>query len=99
MYEIIKTKYFLKWIKKLNDNKTIFKILRRVEALESGSFGDYKMIDNKIAELRINYGAGYRIYYTIKNNEIILLLIGGDKSTQSRDIEKAKEILKGINNG
>lgn len=62
-----------------------------------GNFGDCKSIDKQISELRFFLGAGYRIYYTIKGDEIILLLNGGDKSSQAKDIKQAKDILKELN--
>lgn len=61
---------------------------------EEGYYGDYKIIDNEIKELRFKFGSGYRIYFHETNDIIILLLCGGDKSTQSKDIQKAKEYLK-----
>lgn len=63
--------------------------------IEMGLLGDYKSIGDGISEIRIDYGPGYRLYFTKKNNVIIVLLIGGDKSTQSSDIAKAKRLLKG----
>ena len=60
----------------------------------TNNLGDYKFIGNKIYELRIHCGAGYRVYYTLRTNTIILLLAGGDKSSQKKDIEKAKAILE-----
>lgn len=64
--------------------------------MKLGNFGDYKAIGEGISELRITVGPGYRVYYTKKKDEIIILLIGGDKSTQSTDIAKEKQLLKEI---
>jgi putative addiction module killer protein len=58
-----------------------------------GHFGDHKLIENSLFELRFFFGSGYRVYYTIKHNQIILLLCGGDKSSQSSDIDKARHLL------
>lgn len=81
------------WLKSLD--KTIQKrILNRFETIEEGNLGDFKIIDNEIKELKFNFGSGYRIYFHETNNEIILLINGGNKSTQSKDITKAKEYLK-----
>lgn len=66
--------------------------------MKLGNFGDYKSIDNNIFELRITTSTAYRVYYTKKDEEIIILLIGGDKSTQSDNIKKANEILKELDN-
>jgi len=62
--------------------------------MEIGSLGVHKSIGDSISELKIDYGPGYRLYYTKKNDVVILLLIGGDKSTQQKDIEKAKRLAK-----
>lgn len=69
------------------------RILERFERLEEGNYGDFKTIDNEIKELRFKFGSGYRIYFHETNNTIILLICGGDKSTQTKDINKAKEYL------
>ncbi|CUV65318.1 Putative addiction module killer protein [Sulfurovum sp. enrichment culture clone C5] len=94
MYEIVTTELFTKWLDKLKDTKAKISIARRIERMSIGLFGDNKFIGDGISELRIDTGAGYRAYYTIDNGRIIILLIGGDKSTQSRDILKAKELKK-----
>lgn len=91
---IIKTDEYLKWYNKLKDGKAKAKIdvrLRRIATQEH--FGDCKSVGDSIFELRVDYGPGYRVYYTQRGEEIILLLIGGNKSTQQSDIEKAKKIL------
>jgi len=94
MYLIEKTVYFDKWLRKLKDNLAKSKILTRLKKLERGHFGDVKSLKDKLHELKIHHGPGYRIYYTKKGDSIILIICGGDKSTQANDIEKAKEILK-----
>lgn len=70
------------------------KILTRLDRLKVGNFGDSKALGNGIAELRIHYGAGIRIYYSKIGNKVILLLCGGNKGSQTKDISKAKEYLK-----
>lgn len=70
------------------------RIFDRLGKLEEGHYGDYKIIDNEIKELRFKFGSGYRIYFHETNKIIILLLCGGDKSTQNKDIQKAKEYLQ-----
>lgn len=84
---------FVEWINSL-DKVTKARVQSRLTRLLENNFGDYKKIDNEISELRLKFGSGYRIYYTEVNNVIILLINGGDKSTQSKDIEKAKSILQ-----
>jgi putative addiction module killer protein len=97
MYFIEKTVEFDKWLRKLKDFRAKAKILFRIQRIESdGHFGDCKPVGDGIRELKINYAKGYRVYFNEKNGKIIILLIGGDKSTQQKDIEAAKEILKKI---
>ncbi len=93
MIIIEKTTEFDKWIRKLKDIRAKSKILFRIQKLETDEhFGDCKPVGSGISEMRINYAKGYRIYFKEKDKKIILLLIGGDKSTQQKDIEKAKKI-------
>lgn len=92
-YEIIISSEFDRWLKSLSDNY-INRMLSRLYQLENGNFGDYKRINELVYELRFFFGKGYRVYYTIEQNEIIILLCGGDKSKQSKDIKRANEILK-----
>ncbi|APY06792.1 hypothetical protein BWZ20_00195 [Winogradskyella sp. J14-2] len=92
-----KTSEFDKWISKLKDLRAKAKILFRIQKLESdGHFGDCKPVGDGISEMRINYAKGYRVYFKEKGNQIVVLLIGGDKSTQQKDIKKAKEIWNRI---
>ena len=76
------------------DKATKARIQSRLTRLLENNFGDHKKIDNEISELRLKFGSGCQIYYTEINNVIVLLINGGDKSTQSKDIEKAKSILQ-----
>jgi putative addiction module killer protein len=97
MYIIEKTFDFDKWLRKLKDLRAKAKILFRIQRIESdGHFGDCEFVGDGIRELKIDYAKGYRVYFKEKDGKIILLLIGGDKSTQQKDIEKAKEIWKKI---
>jgi putative addiction module killer protein len=95
MYFLEKTAEFDKWLRKLNDIKAKAKILFRLQKLEKDEhFGDCETIGEGIRELKINYAKGYRVYFKEMDGKIIILLIGGDKSSQQRDIEKAKEIWR-----
>ena len=95
MYFIEKTIEFDKWLRKLKNLKIKAKILFRIQKLENDEhFGDCKSVGDGISELRLNYAKGYRIYFKEKDRKIIILLIGGDKSTQQKDIKKAKELWK-----
>ena len=93
-YTIRETAIFNKWLSKLKDIKGKVSIIRRIERMKKGNFGDYKGLGDEVSELRITVGAGYRVYYTVKDDEIIILLLGGDKSSQNKDIKKAKELAK-----
>ena len=84
---------FIEWLNPL-DKTAKARIQSRLTRLLENNFGDHKKIDNEISELRFKFGAGYRIYYTEIDNVIVLLINGGDKSTQQKDIEKAKNILQ-----
>jgi putative addiction module killer protein len=98
MFFIEKTTEFDKWLRKLKDLKAKAKILFRIQKLETdGHFGDCKPVGNGIQEMRVNFSKGYRVYFIEKEGRIIVLLIGGDKSTQQKDIEKAKVIAKNFN--
>jgi len=94
MYILEKTVEFDKWLRKLKDLRAKAKILFRLQKIEDYEhFGDCEPVGNGIRELKIDFAKGYRIYFKETDGKIILLLIGGDKSTQQKDIEKAKDIL------
>lgn len=93
MYEILKTDEFDRWFRKLKDRQAVAKILIRIQRIEErGNLGDCESVGGEIRELRIHYAKGYRIYFASYENKIILLLNGGDKSTQRNDIKKAKNL-------
>ena len=97
MYIIEKTDEFDKWLRKLKDLRAKAKILFRIQKIENDEhFGDCESVGNGIRELKIDYAKGYRVYFKESNGKIIILLIGGNKSTQQKDIEMAKQILKRI---
>ena len=93
-YELRSTRQYDKWLSKLKDTTVKLRILARLARVENGNFGDFKQISPSLFELRFFFGAGFRIYYTIQDSRIIFLLAGGDKSSQERDIDKATELLK-----
>lgn len=82
------------WLKELKEIHTRAKILTRLDRLKLGNFGDCKPLQDGVFELRINYGPGFRIYYGKIGKKVVLLLCGGDKGSQERDISKAREFLK-----
>ncbi len=97
MYLIEKTEEFDKWLRKLKDVRAKVKILFRIQKIENDEhFGACEYVGDGIREIKIDYAKGYRIYFKEFDGKIIILLVGGDKSTQQKDIEKAKEILKRI---
>lgn len=82
------------WLDSIKDECTQIRIVKRLDRIREGNFGDSKPIAKDLFELKFKMGPGYRIYYTIDERVIVVLLTGGDKSTQSSDIEKAKKYLK-----
>jgi putative addiction module killer protein len=82
---------FSEWLDSLRDLKAKFKIDRRLDRVGAGNIGDYRSVGEGVCELRINFGPGYRVYFGQVEETIVLLLIGGDKSTQEQDIRKAKK--------
>lgn len=96
MYEVRTTQEFDDWLDNLRNRTAVLRIAARIDRAEQGNLGDTKSITNEISELRFFFGSGYRVYYTIKEKVIILLLNGGDKSSQKKDIKLAKDILDQI---
>ncbi len=94
MIEIKQTETYFKWEHKLKAQRAKAAIAARVFRLANGLFGDVSPVGQGISELRIHYGPGYRIYFKQNGNEIVILLCGGDKNTQSKDIETAKKLAK-----
>lgn len=81
---------FVEWFQELQDQRTQSKIQKRLQHLENGNFGDCQSVGEGVYELRLHFGPGYRIYFGRIDNTIVLLLCGGDKSSQARDITRAK---------
>lgn len=94
MGEIRRTPDFDKWLSSLKDSRIKAKIRVRIARLANGLFGDVKPARGGISELRIDEGPGYRIYFTRRGSTLFLLLVGGDKSTQTKDIEKALQLAR-----
>jgi putative addiction module killer protein len=86
MMEIRKTEVYAKWLDGLRDIRARARVLARVERLAAGNPGDSEPVGEGVSELRINYGPGYRVYYKQEGRMLLILLAGGDKTTQSRDI-------------
>ncbi|MGR6648076.1 type II toxin-antitoxin system RelE/ParE family toxin [Avibacterium paragallinarum] len=94
MIQIKSTTLFKKWLDELKDLRARAKIQTRIKRLQLGNFGDVKPVGEGISELRITEGKGYRIYLKNQNGVVVILLCAGDKSIQSKDIEKAKLLAK-----
>ena len=95
-YEVRQTKEFAKWLKRLKDSVAKLAIARRIVRMKEGNFGDSKTVGGGVFELRIDVGKGYRVYFTNKDNKIVFLLVGGDKSTQDEDIKTAKKMAEEV---
>jgi putative addiction module killer protein len=94
MFEVRQTLVFEEWLDNLKDVRASEQIARRITRLEYGQFGDVKPIGEGLSELRIDIGPGYRVYFTQKGRALIMLICGGAKKTQKRDIERAKQLAK-----
>lgn len=94
--ETQQTSAFKDWFNTLRDVKAQSKIAGRIARFELGLMGDVKSVGDGVSEARIDFGPGYRLYFTRRGTQLILLLIGGDKSSQQRDIAKAKEMAAQI---
>ena len=94
--QIRKTDVYAEWIDNLRDLQGRARILVRVERLASGNPGDVKAISGGVSELRVHFGPGYRVYFTKRGHDIVILLAGGDKSSQSTDIQTALQLAKNL---
>jgi putative addiction module killer protein len=94
MIEVRQTEIFADWFVKLRDKKAKVRIQARIDRMEMGNFGDVAPVGQGVSEMRIFYGTGYRVYFVQKGSILVILLCGGDKSTQTSDINKAKELVK-----
>lgn len=94
MIEVRKTELFTKWFNGLKDRRARARIQVRIDRMEMGSFGDVAPVGEGVNELRIFYGPGYRVYFTRESYALVILLSGGDKSSQQSDIAKAKDLAK-----
>ena len=90
---------FAKWLEGLRDRDGRLRILKRLRRLGDGQFGDVKSVGEGVHELRMHFGPGYRAYFIQQGDDIILLLIGGDKDSQAGDIARAKELARSVRDG
>ena len=96
MIEIRKTEHFAKWIDGLQDIRGRARIQAKIERLAMGNPGDTKTVGEGVSEMRIDHGPGYRVYYLRHERSVIILLAGGDKSTQARDIKNALRLARNL---
>ena len=96
MYEICKTDIFDTWVKSIRDTRAKAHVQARIERLAAGNPGDVKPVGEGVSEMRIDYGPGYRVYYTMLARMIIILLAGGDKRTQAKDIKRAIALSRNL---
>jgi putative addiction module killer protein len=96
MLEIRKTEVFARWLDSLRDIHARARILIRIERLAAGNPGNVKPVGERVSELRIDYGPGYRVYYKKQGQEVVVLLAGGDKRTQTSDIKTALRLARNL---
>ena len=86
------TEEFQRWLYDLSDRRAQVRIVARLRMAEGGNLGDWASVGGEVSEMRVHFGPGYRLYFTRRGGVLIILLVGGDKSTQSRDIKRAQRI-------
>lgn len=96
MFEVRQTARFVEWFAGLGDEKARARILVRIRRLSLGNPGNVRPVGGGVSELRVNYGPGYRVYFVARSSAVVILLAGGDKRTQGRDIELAKALAKEV---
>ena len=96
MIDMKKTDIFVQWMDELRDIRARARIQARIERRAAGNPGDVKPVGDGVSELRIDYGPGYRVYFTRRGNEVVILLAGGDKSTQDTDIKIAQGLARNL---
>ena len=98
-FEIRQTQYFAQWLRRLRDREARAKVLVRVRRLSLGSFGDARPAGGNVIELKIDHGPEYRLYVTRRGRQVVVLLAGGDKRTQERDVEIARRLARDLREG
>jgi putative addiction module killer protein len=96
MIEVRQTDEYAEWFKSLRDRRARARINTRIRRLSLGNPGDVKPVGEGVSELRIDYGPGYRVYFVQRGGSLVILLAGGDKQTQNRDIRTALELARGL---
>jgi putative addiction module killer protein len=96
VFEVRQTRLFGDWVAGLRDRQALARINVRIRRLSLGNFGDVKSVGRNVSELRLDYGPGYRLYFTRRGEALVVLLCGGDKHTQAADIATAMKLAKGL---
>ncbi|MCY4376995.1 MAG: type II toxin-antitoxin system RelE/ParE family toxin [Spirochaetaceae bacterium] len=94
MIEVRQTEAYIRWIRRLRDRQARARINIRVRRLSLGNFGDVRPVGGGVSEIRIDYGPGYRVYFMQRGSALVVLLAGGDKSSQRRDIARARDLAR-----
>ncbi len=94
VFEIVESATFKRWVRGLRDRRAISRINARLRSVSLGNLGDFKPVGGGVSEMRINYGPGYRIYFVRSGPTVVVLLCGGDKGSQQRDIASAKRLAQ-----
>jgi len=96
MFTVRQTEEFVAWLDELTDKRAQIRIVARLRQAEAGNLGDWKPIDGNLSEMRVDVGAGYRLYFTRRGTVLIILLTGGSKSSQKRDVRRALALASEI---
>ena len=94
VFTVLQTQEFQRWLDALRDQRAQVRIAARLRLAEVGNLGDWKSVSGEVCEMRVNFGPGYRLYFARRGSVLIVMLAGGDKSTQTKDIKRAQKILK-----
>jgi len=94
VFTVLQTQEFQNWLDALRDRRGQARIAARIRLAEAGNLGDWKPVGGEVSEMRVDFGPGYRLYFTRRGSVLIVMLAGGDKSTQVRDIQRAQRIVK-----
>jgi putative addiction module killer protein len=96
MFQVEQTAEFSEWLDGLRDKRALEKIAMRLVRIQSGLLGDWKTVGDGVSELRVDYGPGYRLYYALREQVVVILLCGSDKRDQKRAVKLAKELAKTV---
>ena len=94
VFTVLQTRAFQRWLDAVRDRRAQVRIAARLRLAEAGNLGDWKSVGGEVSEMRVNFGPGYRLYFSRRGSILIVMLAGGDKSTQTKDIKRAQKILK-----